>query len=320
MSANATQFASEGIYSADALEANRAGRLTDVQRRQFGAIDRAWRKNELVGAAVCTVMAAVLLTATGPAPNAALRPLAGAALLVVAVALALHAMPTQDPLAGDLHNGQVVTLEGAMEKHIFSTHSRGTSLPTCYLDVADKHFEVPRSEYDAAPQAGYVRVFYLPRSHKVVNLERLPDPPLPSGAVEAPTATVKQVLGELKSSRGADHRVAMAELIAMGNAVKAQQAALAVPPPLGERDPRPLAQAILGSWQAGPMAVSFVADGTMQATMPGGKVRQGRWHVDNDGHLHADAMGHDEAGEAWVVGDTLRVASSGTGLSFTRTH
>jgi hypothetical protein len=33
--------------------------------------------------------------------------------------------------------------------------------------------------YDAAPDAGVVRLYYLPRSRRVVNLERLPNAPLP---------------------------------------------------------------------------------------------------------------------------------------------
>jgi hypothetical protein len=37
------------------------------------------------------------------------------------------------------------------------------------------------SGWNAAPSAGYVRAFYLPRTKWIVNLERLPDRPLPDG-------------------------------------------------------------------------------------------------------------------------------------------
>ena len=134
-----TQFLSGGIFSADALEANCAGRLTDLQRRQFGSIDRNWRKSMLGLAAGLGIIALLLLSSSGPAPNAWLRPFAGAAFLAIAVGMVLYAMPTRDPLARDLRSGSVVILEGAMEKHSFSTHSGNGSVTSHYLDVADKH-------------------------------------------------------------------------------------------------------------------------------------------------------------------------------------
>jgi hypothetical protein len=313
-----TQFLPQGIFSAEALETNRAGRLTDLQRRQFGSIDRNWRKSMVGLAAGLVIIALLLLSSSGPAPNAWMRPFAGAAFLAIAVGMVLYAMPTRDPLARDLRSGSVVILEGAMEKHSFSTHSGNSSVTSHYLDVADKHLGVSEAEYDAAPQVGIVRVFYLPRSRKVVNLERLADRPLASGATTAPIATLMQVEHNLRSSNGEAHHEAMAEMMALGNAVKAERAAAAVPPPVEQRDPRPLAEAIIGSWRAGPMAVSFAADGTMQLTTFGGRTQQGRWSVDGDGRLHADALGHDEAGDAWVAGDRLTVAVAGMGMSFAR--
>lgn len=313
----ATQFFSEGIFSADALETNRAGRLTDLQRRQFGSIDRSWRKSMLGVAAGLAIIGLLVLTSSGPAPNAWLRPFAGAAFLVIAVGIVLYALPNQDRLARDLRAGVVVTLEGAMEKHTSSSYSGTSSVTYHYLDVADKHLEVSAAEYAAAPEAAFVRVFYLPRSRKVVNLERLADPPLPAGALDSPMDALKLVEQGLRS-HGAAHHEAMAEMMALGNAVKAERVAAAVPPPVEQRDPRPLSEAIVGSWRAGPMAVSFAADGTMQLTLPDGRTRPGRWSVDANGRLHADAFGHDEAGDAWVAGGRLTVAVAGAGMSFAR--
>jgi hypothetical protein len=53
----------------------------------------------------------------------------------------------------------------------------------------------------------------------------------------------------------------------------------ATPPAAADRDPRPLAQAILGKWQMGPMSMTFMPDGTMVATFMGGQQRQGHWSV-----------------------------------------
>jgi len=81
---------------------------------------------------------------------------------------------------------------------------------------------------------------------------------------------------------------------------------------------RPLDEAILGTWRMGPTSVSFMPNGTMVATLPGGRQQQGRWSIGADGRLHADAPGLGQAAEAWVAGDTLTVAENGQGLSFKR--
>ena len=306
-----------GAFFPDALEANRAGQLTDAQRRGFAAYDRSWRRGEVGLALVFVVLAALLLSSTGPAPNAALRPFAGVGFLVLALAVAVHATPSRDPLARDLRSRRVESLEAAMEKHTFNIDSRGSSLTAYYLDIGDLHFEVHAAEYEAAPAAGIVRVYFLPQSHKVVNLERLPDRPVDPAMLESPTAAVQTLLHAMRA-RGDERHEAMASMAAVGDALKAERAAAAVPPPPEQRDPRPLAEAIIGTWVAGPMTLTFGADGTIGTTMPGGHTQAGRWSVDAAGHLHADALGHDEAGDAWIVGDTLTLSSGGQGMSFHR--
>ena len=69
------------------------------------------------------------------------------------------------------------------------------------------------------------------------------------------------------------------------------------PAPTGELDPRPLAEAILGTWQTGPISMVFMPDGTMVATLPGGQQRRGHWSIGSDGKLHSDATGRDQASD-----------------------
>ena len=306
-----------GSYHPDALEANRAGRLTDGQRRAFAAYDRSWRRGEVGLALVFVVLAALVLTATGPAPNASLRPVAGAAFLVLALAVAIHAMPARDPLARDLRTGRIESLESAMEKHTFSAASGSSASTSHYLDIGDRHFEVGSAEYEAAPQAAIVRVYFLPQSHRVVNLERLPDRPVDAAAMESPMAAV-QALTDAMRTTGAAHHEAMAAMVGFGDAMRPQRVAAAVPPPAEERDPRPLAQAIVGTWRSGFMSVTFEPDGSLRVGMPGGRQQTGRWSVDSSGRLHADAMGGGQSGDAWIVGDTLTVSAEGEGLTLHR--
>jgi hypothetical protein len=111
---------------------------------------------------------------------------------------------------------------------------------------------------------------------------------------------------------------ARAELAAMKNAVQAEMAGAAVPPPTDRRDPRPLAVAILGTWQTGPISMSFLPDGTMVATLPGGHQQQGRWSIGADGRLHSNAAGRDQALDAWVAGDMLTISENGQGMAYRR--
>ncbi len=310
--------AGAGIFSPDALEPNRAGRLTDIQRRQFGVVERAWRKNEIVFAGICAVIAGLLITSTGPAPNAAYRPLAAVAFAVIAVALLVHAMPGADRLSQDLRDGDVAVLEGAMGKHRSYTNSGNSSSESHYLDVRDQHFEVGRSEYDAAPDAGYVKLYYLPRSRRVVNLERLPDPPLPPDAMTAPLETMKSVFGSLKSHDPEARHEAMAEMAQLGAAFRAQVGRDVTPPPADQRDPRPLAEAIVGTWSSAFVTITFGADGSLEFRGPGGRSQTGRWSVDADGRLHEDGIGGGQAGDAWVAGDTLTLSADGEGIRLQR--
>jgi hypothetical protein len=107
---------------------------------------------------------------------------------------------------------------------------------------------------------------------------------------------------------------------AVGNAVEAQMTQAAVPPPADRRDPRPLAEAILGQWQMGFMSVAFMPDGTMVATLPGGRQERGRWSIGADGKLHSNAMGDDRPAEAWVAGDTLTISDGSRGMAFHRAN
>ena len=93
----------------------------------------------------------------------------------------------------------------------------------------------------------------------------------------------------------------------------------AAPPPASERDPRPLAEAVVGSWQWGSMRVAFAADGTASTVLPSGMAASGRWSVTGDTQFHLTGMGQDMAGDAWVAGDTLTVEMDGRAMAFHRT-
>jgi hypothetical protein len=310
------------IYSTPDIETNRAGRLTDKQRRYLKAAARSFNRSMLTGAVLAAVIGALLAKSNGPAPNAWARPAATAAFFLGAlVCLFLALRP--NPEAADASGGRVETVDGVIGKRSISG-SRGSS-SSYFLEVGEKRYEVGSAEYAAAPEAGWIRLYLTPRTHKVVNFERLPDQVVPDVAGATPAALLGQ-LGKAFLSRDQETRnETRAEMEAMARSVQAQMSFSdkpAMPPPAGQQDSRPLAQAILGTWQMGPTSVTFMPDGTMVATIMGGMKRQGRWSVGADGKLHADAAGPGLSGaaDAWIAGDTLTVSQDGGSMAFHRAN
>jgi hypothetical protein len=301
------------------IESNRSGRLSDTQRGNLRGLDRAIRKNDLVFAAICLVLAVLVGTSTGPAPNAWLRPVATVAFFLVAAVELYRATALGDSLSQDLRSGSVQTIEGTFLKRRVTSDSRGSSMTWHYLEVNGRRFEVSGAIYEAAPEAGVIRLYFLPRSHKVVNMERLADRPLPPGVI-TPQAMIGTMAAAFRTHDHVQKAEQMAQLEAMEDAVKADFTAPATPPAPEQQDPRPLAEAILGTWKMGAvqMSLSFMPDGTMVANLPGGRQQTGRWSIGPDGRLHANALGNDIAGEASVAGDTLTIKADGRAMAYHR--
>jgi len=316
-----TSVSDAGPFSQADLAVNASGRLSDTQRRIWRTRSRGIRKTELSFAVIAVILGALVAFSAGPAKDAVLKPLVGLVCLVIAAILVARALTGGDSITKDVRGGRVESVEGAITKRQVTNDGGGggSSITTFYLDVAGKRLEVSRDGYMAAPDAGWVRLYYLPKSRHVVNLERLPDPPVP----ELTATNVQSVLrSEAAGAHAHDENAtaeARAQIAAMGSQFKAQAQQAAVPPPPDQRDTRPLAEAIIGSWSSPFISVAFAADGTVTSTMPNGRQMAGKWSIDAQGHLHAGIAGNDNVGEAWVAGNTLTVSEGGMGLSFERT-
>lgn len=312
-----TSVPDSGPFPQSALAVNASGRLTDDQRKLWRASSRGFRKSELTFAALAVAIGALVAFSPGPAKYATIKPIIGGVCFVIAALLVVRSLTGGDSVTEDVRAGRVESVEGAIAKRRVTAQGRGT-ITSYFLDVAGKRLHVGHLGYDAAPDAGYVRIYFLPRSHHVVNLERLPDPPVP----DITPTSVHEAMQGFATARHTHQETAIAEaraqMAAMATQFTSQLQQAAVPPPSDQRDPRPLAVAIVGSWANTFMSIAFAPDGTVTQTMPNGRQRSGRWSVDAQGHLHADALGHDEAGDAWVAGDTLTVSAQGMALTFTR--
>jgi hypothetical protein len=269
-------------------------------------------------AAVVVIIGALVAFAPGAAKYATIKPIIGIVGLVVAALLLVRAFTGGDAITEDVRAGRVESVEGAITKVEQTTRSGGDNASNYYFDVSGKRLHVYRAGYLAAPDAGYVRVYYLPRSRRVVNLEHLPDPPLPP----VTPASAQSVMQDLLTARRGHDENSIAEtranMAAMAAQFKTQMQQAAVQPPVDQRDTRPLSEALVGTWSSAFTTVTFAADGTATTTALNGRQTTGRWSVDAQGQLHAGVAGKDNVGQAWIAGTTLTISEDGMGLTFER--
>ncbi|MHB8959423.1 MAG: hypothetical protein ACYDAN_07330 [Candidatus Limnocylindrales bacterium] len=304
------------------LAENRAGRLSDSQRQRLSSMARAGRKNELAGTLVLGMVAAVMFIGRGPANEATQRLLIGAACVIGAIVFLVRGLTGADALSRDLGDTHIDRVEGAVEREeVRVTSGRSSAAPTLYLAVGGRRYHAFRDAYDAAPEAGYLALFVLRHSGRVVNFERLPDPALPAGALDHPVDLIHTLAPIMRSHDQVVRAEARAEFEQLAGAEKARVEANmvrgAVAPPPDQRDQRPLAASLPGTWAGAGAKAEFRTDGTAVMTWFGREMA-GRWSVDPRGQLHLGLGGRDQAVEAWIADDTLTVTMDGTGFSFQR--
>jgi hypothetical protein len=303
-------MANNNPFPADALQANAANRLSAEQRTWLRSLAGNSRRNSMSLAFVAAVLAVILLFFADRGGSE--RILFGVGLLIVAGFFFVRGFLGADRLDRDLREGYVESIEGAIAKRRVSTGGRSSSV-THWIDVEHKQMRAFKDQYDAAPDAGYVRVYYVPHSMRVVNLERLADRPGDADAIKSPMDVARAGMAGIFSFDEVKSAEARARLAAAGHAMTA-----GAPPPASERDPRPLAEAIVGKWTNGMITLTFNADGTVDMNLPRGAQRQAHWSVDAQGRLVADVMGKQEAGEAWIAGDRLSITEGGEGIVLKR--
>jgi hypothetical protein len=309
----ADEMTAPSVFPLEALDANRRGELTDQQRRGLGALSRYRRRNGITVAAFLLAGAALIGLFASPSFPMVWRTVIVLGCCALALFRIVLSVTGTDSLTRDLRDVHVQSVEGAIGKRRASS-AGGRNVALHFLDVGDAHFKVGLTGYREAPDAGYVKLYFLPRSRKVVNLERLSDDRAGRDVTRQDVIQSVSAVAHAHGRRASNE--ARADLAAVGDAMRAVVGPAAAEPH-GVRDPRPLAEAILGRWTNGFMTVTFSADGAVTATVLG-RAQRGRWSVDAAGRLHADVTGQTQAADAWVADDTLSIAADGNGLTFTR--
>jgi hypothetical protein len=162
-------------FPSEALDANRRGELTGTQRDGFAGLLRLRNRRATIIAAVLFAVAVLF----GFPARAALSPIWRIAIvgvaLGIAVSLILRVMSGGDKaLSQDLRRGRVESVTGPLSKEE-ELAPDADSTKIYFLRVGDQRFSIDALANDAAPRSGQVRLYYLPESRKVVNLEQVED-------------------------------------------------------------------------------------------------------------------------------------------------
>jgi len=307
----------ESPFSQSALSTNQSGRLTDEQSQRWARIAKGRRQSVRGVAYVFAAMSALLLFFPGPAANAAARTKGGIAFLAGTAILLVGA--NLEPVNADVREGRVESVEGAIAKRLRQSRGPGGGSQFYYLDVGGRRLRASRVAFDAAPDAGYVRVYFLPRSGRVVNLEQLADPAIPTGSGAA-----QEIFQDFAQAVLSRDRIAIAEASAH---VAALKHAFEGPPPPPSSDGSDRASSshlrsddLYGTWTNPMVTVTFRKNGIATMTPAFGAPRQdGHWSVDANGRLLTDASGTMEPVEAFFEGKRLTIVIDGQRVAFTRT-
>ncbi len=232
-----------------------------------------------------------------------------------------------DPLVKDADAGRVEAIEGAISKRRRSNEDPfnvtvGTvQLPTHLIAVANDQgneaFLAPRDLFDAAPSAGYVRLFYLPVSRHAINFEMLERPPREEVSQAGVRTEMKEAGRALLSLDRGRMAEAAAEMASMEHAMEPFRGEGA-PPPISGSDARPLGEAIVGTWTSPFITVTCRDDGTLTFQVAAQEPQQGTWSVGADGRLHAEMMGASQSAEASIADDWLTIGLDGQWLKLQR--
>ncbi len=181
--------------SAEALDSNRRGELTATQREQFVRLLHRRNRSALVIAGVLLAVAGLVGVLTAHWLSAIWRIGIVGVALGIAFSLILRVLTGGDKALGrDLSHGRVQAITGPITKEQESAMDvNSTSI--YILKVGEQRFTVAAATFEAAPRRGQVRLYYLPASRRVVNLEAFTQE-TPAGA---PPALAEAIIGSWRN-------------------------------------------------------------------------------------------------------------------------
>jgi hypothetical protein len=228
-------------------------------------------------------------------------------------------------LTGDLENGEVNVIEGAIHKRKSGDQSPDAGLSfRYYLEVDGRSFEVPTpGVWESVPPVGFFRLYYLPHSHAVVNLEQLPDPPVEASRQDVIGAVTGALTSVFRPGLRRRDRAKNAETFAHADAVLQEAMGTSDQPKTQsaiDPDQGTLSAKVIGSWTSMFFNVDVRADGTLSLQNAQGVRQDGRYRLDPDGQLHVTFDGDTDelVTKISVTGDQLNLDLGGQAMTLNR--
>jgi hypothetical protein len=182
-------------FPSEALDSNRRGELTAAQRDGFARHLRQRNRNALGIAGALLAVGVLIGVFTTPSLSPVWRIAIVGVPFGIAVSLILRVLTGADKALGrDLRHGRVHAVTGPITKEQESAMDV-ESTNVYILKVGDQRFTVAAVTFEAAPRSGPVRLYFLPASRKVVNLEAFTDG-TPTGA---PPALAEAIIGNWRN-------------------------------------------------------------------------------------------------------------------------
>lgn len=179
------------VFDSAALESNRAGGLGESQLPWLRRERRSSRLFSLFMSAAGFVLGFWLLASE--VDIGIFKPLGGVALLALG-AVYLVRFIGFDGLSRDLRRPDVRSSEGVvagLHEHLGGAPS-GYDVYTLILD--GRRIDATKEQVDAAPDGSRVRLYYLARSGRAINWERLPDLPEPPSMPDPERESLKHAI------------------------------------------------------------------------------------------------------------------------------
>jgi len=162
-------------FPPEALESNRRRELTVTQREGFARLLRLRNRRATIMAAVLSAGAIGAGFLAPPSFAPVWRIAIVGVALGIAVSLILRIITGGDrALSRDLRRGRLEAVTGPISKEQESAMDVD-STSVYFLRVGNERFTVAPMISEAAPRTGQVRLYYLPESRRVVNLEKVAD-------------------------------------------------------------------------------------------------------------------------------------------------
>jgi hypothetical protein len=274
----------EPAYSVDALAANRAGQLSPDQTRHLrGAVQE--RSSGVFG----------------------------------------YVVHRHDSFAKDVAAGKLDSIEGAITKKVRGGRANMNEPPDALFELwvanrtdGNQHFKSFKQLYRSAPSAGFVRLFYLPKSRYAVNWELIDTAP---DVDHVEQSELREMVEDVRSARAAHDEVGEAEARANLGSMAQDVASYFSRQPSPAQDPLPrdrVHAAVIGEWHNPFLSASVRADGTLTARMGMGGEQSGRWSVESDGRVRVEVMGASGTASVSAAGDELTLETGGRAMKLRR--